>query len=106
VSFKFGVRRSALIVVVNRIASSEEEDDEEAEDEDAPTARPAKVSGQPGSAAAGGEEVRIDHYQIPQFRSNLYLDTQSSEYETDSGEEESSEEEPPKPVYRPTFVPK
>ena len=35
-----------------------------------------------------------------------FLLIQSSEYETDSGEEESSEEEPPRPVYRPTFVPK
>lgn len=88
------------------VASSEEEDDEEAEDEGAPAARPAKVSGQPGSAAAGGEDVRINDYQIPQSGSDLYLTKQSSEYESDSGEEESSEEEPPKPVYRPTFVPK
>jgi hypothetical protein len=69
VSFRFGVRRMALIVVINRLAPSEEEDDEEAEDEDAPAARPAKVSGQPGSAGADGQEVRIDDCQIVQSRS-------------------------------------
>ncbi|KAJ9099800.1 hypothetical protein QFC21_003799 [Naganishia friedmannii] len=94
-------------------SSEEEEEDEEMEEDVKPSVtRLQSITTKSTIPTAGATEegVRyliqfIPYSRVPDSLPGPAL--QSSEYETDSeGEEESSDEEPPKPVYRPTFVPK